>query len=463
MKTTFAVCLSLAAVWAAPSLAQQDKKGGLDIPDGLKALKNPDPSVRYNAAELLLRLGPVAKFAVPALQEALKDANGRVRMKVAEALWNIARPPARELLPVLVVDLKDKDPAVRIDALVVLRQMGTAAKAAIPAIARGLKDEDMDVRLEAVLALGEMGSAARETVPALLDALKGDELRLLEPLVAATLGNIGPAAVPALLKALPDKDAARRRTAAYALALIGPQAAEAVPALTEALHDAESEVRALAAKALGKIGQEAKGTAPALATALKDSDAVVRVHAALALWQVDGRSDGLAVLTAALKAKEDRVREHACVALGGFGAKAASTVPALLEAALHDGTARVRVLSAEALGKIGLGKDTAAQLAAALKDEDESVRFSAARALWNTASPKTRGELVTLVADGLNRKIASVRKRAAEVLGEFGAGAKEVVPALLEALRDPDAPVRQAAAAALRQIDPAAAAKAGVR
>src|SRR5205807_2266319 len=149
------------------------------------------------------------------------------------------------------------------------------------------------------------------------------------------------------------KDAARRRTAAYALALIGPKAAEAVPALTEALRDTESDVRALAAKALGKIGQEAKGSAPMLATALKDSDAIVRVHAALALWQVDGRNEGLAVLTEALKAKEDRVREHACLALGDFGSKAASAAPALLEAALRDGTVRVRVLGAEALGKIG--------------------------------------------------------------------------------------------------------------
>src|SRR6266542_2328081 len=128
MKMTLAICIFLMAVWVTPASAQKDKKGGLDIPDGLKALKNPNPQVRYNSAELLLRLGPVAKFAIPALQEALKDENARVRMKVAEALWTIERPPARELLPVLIVGLKEKDAAVRIDALVVLRQMGKTAK-----------------------------------------------------------------------------------------------------------------------------------------------------------------------------------------------------------------------------------------------------------------------------------------------------------------------------------------------
>ena len=57
----------------------------------------------------------------------------------------------------------------------------------------------------------------------------------------------------------------------------------------------------------------------------------------------------------------------------------------------------------------------------------------------------------------------AVRKRAAQILGELGPGAKEAVPALLQSLRDRENAVRDAAAAALKQIDPKAAAKAGVR
>src|SRR5206468_4025151 len=121
-----------------------------------------------------------------------------------------------------------------------------------------------EVRMEAALTLGEMGPAAKSTIPALLSALKEDELRLLEPLVAVTLANIGPSAVPALKQALVEKDARLRRTAAYALSLIGPKAASASGMLTDALADAEADVRALAAKALGRIGAEAKDALPKL-------------------------------------------------------------------------------------------------------------------------------------------------------------------------------------------------------
>jgi HEAT repeat protein len=462
MKTTLAVCLSLATAWAGPAQAQPDRKG-LDVPDGLKALKHPDPKVRYESAALLLRLGPVAKFAIPALHEALMDSSGYVRMKAAEALWHVERTPPRVLLPVLVDGLRDKAAPVRINALVVLGQMGSAAKPAVPSIARTLKDDDMDVRMEAVLTLSELGPAARETVPDLLAVLKDDELRLLEPLVSVALGNIGRPAVEPLLKSLVAKDVRLRRTAAYALGLVGPKAPEAVPALTEALLDGESDVRALAAKALGRIGPEAKTAAPRLAAALKDKEAAVRIHAALALRQTDGRDDGLPVLTEALKAKEAHVREQACLALSGFGGKAASAVPALVELALRDATPKVRSSAAEALGKIGPPADVFDRLGAALKDEDEQVRLSVALALWGKGKASLRADLVTVATAALKSQSASIRKRAAVVLGEFGAEAREAVPALVEALRESDATVRQAAAAALRRVDPAAAARAGAK
>src|SRR5205823_1749196 len=155
----------------------------------------------------------------------------------------------------------------------------------------------------------------------------------------------------------------------------------------------------LAAKALGRIGADAKDTLPKLEAALKDRDARVRVSAALAVYQVDGRTAGLPVLQEALEDKQAHVREQTCAALAALGVRAAPADP---------------------------------------------------------------GKLVDLVAAGLESENAGVRKRAAQVLGEFGAGAKAAVPALLQALRDRENTVREAAAAALRRIDPQAAAKAGV-
>jgi HEAT repeat protein len=460
MKKMLAACLGLVLAWAAPVAGQADKKDP-SVPDGLKSLKHPDPTVRYNSACLLLQLGPVAKFAIPALREALEDKSPRVRVKVAEALWRVERPPVRVLLPALLASLKEKDEVVRINALVVLGQMGQAAKTTVPEIARSLKDKDMGVRMEAVLTLGEMGPAAKSTIPALLDALKEDELRLLEPLVSVTLGNIGAPAVPALTKALGDKDARLRRTAAYALGLIGPKAGGAAHVLTEALDDAEADVRALAAKALGRIGADAKAALPKLEEALKEKDARVRVNAALALYQVGGGTAGLPVLMEALADTQPHVREQACAALAVLGVKAAPA-GALLRKAATDKEARVRALAAEALGNLPPTAELQTTLNEAMADKDEDVRLSAARALWRSrGSPADPGKLVDLVAAGLESENAGVRKRAAQVLGDFGAGAKGAVPALVQALRDRENAVREAAAAALRRIDPKAAAKAG--
>lgn len=52
---------------------------------------------------------------------------------------------------------------------------------------------------------------------------------------------------------------------------------------------------------------------------------------------------------------------------------------------------------------------------------------------------------------------------AADALGKFGTDAKPAIPALIALLNDPLGLARQAATNALLQIDPEAAAKAGVK
>jgi HEAT repeat protein len=76
------------------------------------------------------------------------------------------------------------------------------------------------------------------------------------------LGHVGtadPAAVPAVVAALRDKDAAVRKEATVAVLNLGPVARDAEPALTEmARADPDSSVREYAKKALDRV----KGTTP---------------------------------------------------------------------------------------------------------------------------------------------------------------------------------------------------------
>ena len=59
------------------------------VPALIQALKDEDWRVRYDAAKTLGQIGPEAKAAVPALAQALKDGDWHVRQSAAEALEKV--------------------------------------------------------------------------------------------------------------------------------------------------------------------------------------------------------------------------------------------------------------------------------------------------------------------------------------------------------------------------------------
>ncbi len=71
------------------------------------------------------------------------------------------------------------------------------------------------------------------------------------------LVEVGVPAVPALIKALKDKDSYMRQVTARALGEIGNDAA--VPALNKALKDKDDDVRQAVAEALKKLKRKKQG------------------------------------------------------------------------------------------------------------------------------------------------------------------------------------------------------------
>jgi HEAT repeat protein len=466
MKTLAAACFGLLLCMASAA-AQGEKKTQPPDFDGMKALKHPDPDVRLSAAILLCDLGPVAKFAVPTVKEQLKEEKVTlIKVKLVEALWKIDKPPARDLLPVLLEALQDKDEAARAAAANVIGQFGANAKSAVGALSKALADKDLTVQAEAAMALGEIGPGAKAAVPALLATLKSDEApKLLEPFVVGTLGKIGEPAVPQLKEALAAKEYRLKRGAAEALALMGKEAADAVEPLGKLLAAQEGDLRGVAARALGRIGPDAKATAATLVKLLDDSDLQVALNAAVALWQIDKSPAGEKVLLGALKHANPKHRELGCKACAELdGAKILPVGP--LAACVKDPELRVRLLAEDALGRNGKAATEAAPvLRTALKDEDANVRVGAAAALWQIE--KNAKEVVPLLSGwAVDRKNpTSARKAAVVALGEIGADARPVFDALVEVYRDDtdSLTVRRAIVYALRKIDAKAAVKAGVR
>ena len=114
-------------------------------------------------------------------------------------------------------------------------------------------------------------------------------------------------------------------------------------------------------------------------------------------------------------------------------------------------TRLVLLLCLLACGGCGKEKSTD-ELLGDLKSSQEKERIVAVRTL-----PQRKGDaaqVVPALIEALKDKDGDVRRSAALGLGSFGEQAKDAVPALQAAQRDPDAQVREAAGIALSRIDP---------
>jgi HEAT repeat protein len=87
-----------------------------------------------------------------------------------------------------------------------------------------------------------------------------------------------------------------------------------------------------------------------------------------------------------------------------------------------------------------------------LKSSEERERLIAVRLLPQRKEDAVR--IVPALIEALNDRESDIRTSAAIGLGYFGDKARDAIPALEAAQRDPNAKVREAAGVALSRIDP---------
>jgi HEAT repeat protein len=205
----------------------------------------------------------------------------------------------------------------------------------------------------------------------------------------------------------------------FEMTFMGTNIYEAAEAVIPALNDESAIVRVEAARALGTLGHVVG--AELLTKALDDPNGDVMVMAAWALGRL--ADDSLPGLLKGLKSANDAVASESCRSLGVLGGRASSALPALQEL---------------------------------LRDDRQAVKAAAGKAIKqiaDSASPQ-----LAIINDPKSDKDA--RKSAMWELSQIGAVTEEVIPALVHALRDPDADVRSDAACAMKYInyiDPSAA------
>ncbi len=226
------------------------------VPELLRLLSNPHPGMRALAAQALGSIGRAARPAVPALKAMLKETQSDLRIIAANALSQID-PDVSEALTLL----RDVLASEKNEGAIHFRH----DRIELP---EGVKDRAIypDSIEEGIVRFGER---AVTVLADLLDNVDLDEWSAEN--ISAQCG------------------ANARIQAALLLAKLGPEAKTAVPALIRALKDRDPFVRDAAASALGRIGPAAKQAAPDFITLLEQQN---RVESAAGTWSPSPRATG---------------------------------------------------------------------------------------------------------------------------------------------------------------------------
>ncbi|MBM4049097.1 MAG: HEAT repeat domain-containing protein, partial [Planctomycetes bacterium] len=237
-------------------------------------------SVRAQAAAALGRSGD--KSAVPALCDALKDADKDVRREAAKALGTLRDAQA---VPALMAALRDSDRNVRFHTASALGEIKDGKAAA--ALLQALRDPEWCVRDQAAWALREIRSP--ESIGPLVAALKEKDADVAHVLwLLQQIG--GQEAVGHLAPLLRGRDVETRLRAVRALTEL--QSPATVEPLIAALKDSAPEVRRAAVDALLKVGGE-RAEKPLAELRSREQDAAIRDTVDKALSRLT-RQDALA-------------------------------------------------------------------------------------------------------------------------------------------------------------------------
>ena len=300
--------------------------GARAVPALTDALKSDDVRVRVAAAQALAAIGPDAKPAITRLlNQALYDPVEYAGTEAARALRTIDLVAARQVMTNALLTLKESDVQTRRRACTTLGSLGPVAKPAVFDLIDASSDGDDMVRMHAAGALGEIG-------------------------IPATL------VIPALAKALHDPAQTVRHQALAQFAFSIPPTEAAVPDLKQLVEDKDRSIATLAQAALNSPHRQAKDRTAVYVTMLQMGS----------------------------------INDYALRQLAQFGPEAAGTVPVVIPVLKHE-RPLYRYLAAEVLGAIGPGaREAVPALTAALQDPDTVVRDSVADALDAIGTPEAR-------------------------------------------------------------------------
>jgi HEAT repeat protein len=188
------------------------KYGNLAVSALIPRLCDYDPRVRQASLLALQALGPMAKPAIPAIVNLIRDPDSFVRIDAVQTAVKLGE----DSVPYLIVLLHDEIGEVRYLAARAIEEMDPPVTSALPAMMASLRDIDPRVRQVSIFALERMGLAARPAIMMIAD-LFHDPDSYVRIDAARALSELGPDAVPALALLLCDMNGAVRESAAQTI------------------------------------------------------------------------------------------------------------------------------------------------------------------------------------------------------------------------------------------------------
>ncbi len=217
----------------------------------------------------------------------------------------------------------------------------------LPLLIDSLGHDDKYVRIIAAKMLPKLGQEAKEAIPALEKALHDKESEVRQ-YSAETLSTLNRESIPVFIRLLSDYDENVRKTAAESLGKMGQEAIDSVPALTKLLHDQSFEVRVAAEEALKTILNKDEFSQ----ILSQENNHQVEKEAPKVIEPQPVEIESVSELIKALKDEDYNTRQAAAEKLGKMGPKAKKAIPSLT-AALDDDWNVVRLAAKDALRAIG--------------------------------------------------------------------------------------------------------------
>ena|GEM_PF-1884943 len=408
--------------------------------------RNGPNNLSFHAQQILERIGPANKSALPALIEALGDEAPNTQLQVLQILRRLGTT-AREAAPALVRLVRSSDLNVRSQVIETLRPLGTLPKETVPAILEAIKEGDANHRNQVIPLLDQLGAESKQAIPVLAGLVK-DPAPNVRMVAFQTLQRVArqvPAeAAPVLVDIMKQGDAGLRSQAVSALGQLGEGGEPAVPALVEMLKDPVMGNRLQALQTLGRIGSGSRKAAPALAEALRDENPTVRSQAIQTLQQIEPQAltELLPAIRERLKDSNALVRTSALAILtSNENQSSPATISTLIEIT-NDSQPQLRLQAIQALGRLGGGggnrdREITQLLRDRLDDPDRSVRLGAAQALIGlTPAGSDAFQAALQVPIGLLESAPQDAKiQAAQMLESLGLRARGTVPELTARLK----------------------------